>query len=113
MKVLLIYLFACLQNLPPIDCASFYEKELKSLLIKGTVIEKKLTDDYYIIKVKQDDTGKQISFKLLKNNSGREIYWFAIKGSIIRKKSGHYDLHFLNPTPDGGYKGRIFDNLCK
>lgn len=47
MKVLLIYLFACLQSLPPIDCASFYEKELKSLLIKGTVIEKKLTDDYY------------------------------------------------------------------
>lgn len=72
MKVLLIYLFSCLQSLqslPPIDCASFYEKELKSLLIKGTVIEKKLTDDYYIIKVKQDDTGKQISFKLLKNNS--------------------------------------------
>lgn len=90
----------------------FYEKELIPLDIKGKVIEKQLKEDYYVVKVLQDD-GSLINFKLLKRKVEREIYWFIIEGSIIKKKSGKCDLHVLTPTPAGGYKGRIFDQLCE
>lgn len=113
MKIVFICLFACLQGLPSLDCASFYEKELKPLLLEGVVVEKLLTDDYYIIKVEQDVSKKQISVRLLKNSTGRDVYWFITKGSIIRKGVGRCDLHFLKPTPNDGYEGRIFNELCK
>lgn len=111
MKTLLICLCLFLQvpSSSP-DCEAYYNKVLKPLDIKGKVAAKESLQDGYLFKIKQD-SGKQIEVKLLKNKTGREIFWFAQPGSIIIKKSGACDIHLLTPTLDG-YKGRIFDKLC-
>ena len=85
MKLLLL-LFLFLQGLTgnESDCKAFYEKTLYPISLKGNLIKKEKTDEYYLLYVKNEEEG------------GKEV--------IVR---------LLLAPISNGFKGRIFPNLCE
>lgn len=114
MKLLLL-LFILMQGFTgdEPDCKAFYEKTLYSIAIKGDLIKKEKTDEYYLLYVKnEEDGGKELVVRLLKNQTGKSIFIFASDKSLISKRKGETALHVLAPM-NGGFNGRIFPDLCE
>ena len=111
MKLLLL-LFLFLQGLigNESDCKAFYEKTLYPISLKGNLIKKEKTDEYYLLYVKNG--GKEVIVRLLKNQTGKSIFLFALDNSLISKRKGETALHVLAPISNG-FKGRIFPDLCE
>ena len=85
---------------------------LYPIAIKGDLIKKKKTDEYYLLYVKnEEDGGKELVVRLLKPN-GKSIFIFASDKSLISKRKGETTLHVLAPISNG-FKGRIFPDLCE
>lgn len=114
MKLLLL-LFLFMQGLTgdKPDCKTFYEKTLYPISLKGELIKKEKTEDYYLLYVKnENEGGKEVVVKLLKNQTGKSIYLFATDKSLISKRKGETALHVLAPIING-FNGRIFPDLCE
>lgn len=114
MKLLLL-LFLFMQGLTgdKPDCKTFYEKTLYPISLKGELIKKEKTDEYYLLYVKnENEGGKEVVVKLLKNQTGKSIYLFATDKSLISKRKGETALHVLAPIING-FNGRIFPDLCE
>lgn len=114
MKLLLL-LFLFMQGLTgdKPDCKAFYEKTLYPISLKGELIKKEKTDEYYLLYVKnENEGGKEVVVKLLKNQTGKSIYLFATDKSLISKRKGETALHVLAPIING-FNGRIFPDLCE
>lgn len=114
MKLLLL-LFLFMEGLTgdKPDCKAFYEKTLYPISLKGELIKKEKTDDYYLLYVKnENEGGKEVVVKLLKNQTGKSIYLFATDKSLISKRKGETALHVLAPIING-FNGRIFPDLCE
>lgn len=114
MKLLLL-LFLFMQGLTgdKPDCKAFYEKTLYPISLKGELIKKEKTEDYYLLYVKnENEGGKEVVVKLLKNQTGKSIYLFATDKSLISKRKGETALHVLAPIING-FNGRIFPDLCE
>lgn len=95
------------------DCKTFYEKTLYPISLKGELIKKEKTEDYYLLYVKnENEGGKEVVVKLLKNQTGKSIYLFATDKSLISKRKGETALHVLAPIING-FNGRIFPDLCE
>lgn len=95
------------------DCKAFYEKTLYPISLKGELIKKEKTEDYYLLYVKnENEGGKEVVVKLLKNQTGKSIYLFATDKSLISKRKGETALHVLAPIING-FHGRIFPDLCE
>lgn len=92
------------------DCKSFYEKNLPDE-IYGKVIEKIEESEFYILKIEDTGQKKGFSISLIKNKTGKDIYDFAKKESIIKKRKGQLGLSVLTPF-NGGYNGHSFPDLC-
>ena len=85
MKLLLL-LFLFLQGLTgnESDCKAFYEKTLYPISLKGNLIKKEKTDEYYLLYVKnEEEGGKEVIVRLLKNQTGKSIFLFALDNSFI------------------------------
>ena len=114
MKLLLL-LFLFLQGLTgnESDCKAFYEKTLYPISLKGNLIKKEKTDEYYLLYVKnEEEGGKEVIVRLLKNQTGKSIFLFALDNSLISERKGETALHVLAPISNG-FKGRIFPDLCE
>ena len=114
MKLLLL-LFFFLQGLigNESDCKAFYEKTLYPISLKGNLIKKEKTDEYYLLYVKnEEEGGKEVIVRLLKNQTGKSIFLFALDNSLISKRKEETALHVLAPISNG-FKGRIFPDLCE
>lgn len=95
------------------DCKAFYEKTLYPISLKGELIKKEKTDEYYLLYVKnENEGGKEVVVKLHKNQTGKSIYLFATDKSLISKRKGETALHVLAPIING-FNGRIFPDLCE
>lgn len=106
--LLLISLFISLQA--DKDCKSFYETNLPDR-IYGKVIEKVEKEEFYILKIDNSIQKKEISISLIKNKTGKEVFNFANKESILKKRKGQQGLSVLTPF-EGGYNGHSFPDLC-
>lgn len=114
MKLLLL-LFILIQGITndELDCKMFYEKTLVPMSIKGGLIKKEKTDDYYLLYVKNEkDSGKEAVIRLLKNKTGKMIYLFAIDNSTIVKAEGEAVVRVISPVKDG-YNVQVFPDLCE
>ena len=114
MKLLLL-LFILMQGFTgdEPDCKAFYEKTLYPISLKGNLIKKEKTDEYYLLYVKnEEEGGKEVIVRLLKNQTGKSIFLFALDNSLISKRKGETALHVLAPISNG-FKGRIFPDLCE
>ena len=114
MKLLLL-LFILMQGVTneEFDCKMFYEKTLVPMSIKGGLIKKEKTDDYYMLYVKNEkDSGKEAVIRLLKNKTGKMIYLFAIDNSMIVKAEGEAVVRVISPVKDG-YNVQVFPDLCE
>lgn len=112
---LLLFLFLFLQGLTAneIDCKSFYEKTLLPMSVKGELIKKDNTDEYYLLYVKnENEDGKEVVIRLLKNQTGKKIFMFAVDNSIIVKAKGEVVVRVITPTPNG-YNVQVFPDLCE
>ena len=113
MKLLLL-LFILMQGVTneEFDCKMFYET-LVPMSIKGGLIKKEKTDDYYLLYVKNEkDSGKEAVIRLLKNKTGKMIYLFAIDNSMIVKAEGEAVVRVISPVKDG-YNVQVFPDLCE
>ena len=110
--LLLLFTFLLFQNPADSDCKGFYEKNIPDE-IYGKVIEKKENDGYYRIKIKDSVQNKEIEVSLLKNKTGKEIYDFLQKESIVKKRKGSLSLSALTSIKGGGFDDRSFPDLCK
>ena len=60
----------------------------------------------------KEEGGKEVIVRLLKNQTGKSIFLFALDNSLISKRKGETALHVLAPISNG-FKGRIFPDLCE
>lgn len=114
MKLLLL-LFLFIQGLTgdKPDCKAFYEKTLVPMSVKGEVVKKEKTDDYYLFYVKnENDNGKEVVIRLLKNKTGRMIFMFAIDKSMFIKAKGEAVVRVVVPVKDG-LNVQVFPDLCE
>ena len=109
--LLLLFTFLFCQSIEN-DCKSFYEKNLPDE-IYGKVIEKKEEPKNYLIKIDDSLQEKQIEIFILKNKTGKEIFKFIQKESIIKKRKGQLGVSILTPMKKGGgFEGHAFPDLC-
>lgn len=104
----LIFLFG-FEN---IDCNQYYKKNFDYLEVKGIIVQKEITDDFYILSVKSEK-GNIVKIKLLKNLSGLEIFGFSSINSDVLKIKGQRNIHIRVKYLDGSMTGRIFTEFCK
>ena len=111
MKLLLLALCFLLQT-PKNSCSEYYEKELYPISFKGKVTNKEIKDDFYKIEVTETN-GKKISFQLIRNRTGFDLFNFVILDSYITKNKGEKCIHVLTENKiNKSIEGRIFENFC-
>lgn len=110
MSILITFLFS-LFSLENIDCDKFYKENFDPINVRGVIVKKETTDDFYIISVK-DDKKNIVKIKLLKNHSGFEIFTFSFINSDVLKIGGQRNIHIRVKHLDGSLTGRIFDKFC-
>lgn len=109
---LLLLLLIVLGSLNQIsDCNTFYKETLLPLSVKGDLQEKKETEQYFILKVKNEDT-EIVEIRLLKNETGKKIFNFAKDKSKIIKIKDQTTIRVLAPLGDGGFFVQLFPDLC-
>ena len=114
MKLLLL-LFVLMQGLAgdKPDCKAFYEETWYPISLSARLFKKEKTDEYYLLYLKgEDDGGKEVVVRLLKNQMGKSIFLFAVDKSLISKRKGETALHILAPMKDG-FNVQIFTDLCE
>lgn len=115
MKILLLsVLFAIFQTPEKnIDCSEFYKETLDLISVDGDITKKEETDQFYILYVKNnEDQGKEVVIKLLKNNTGKRIYRLAFEKTRVIKKKGRTKLSLVTPIPNG-LNVNGFPDLCE
>lgn len=111
--LLLLFAFLLCQVPADKDCKDFYEKNLPDE-IYGKVIEKKEDANHYRITIDDSVQKKHIEILLVKNKTGKEIFDFLEKESIVKKRKGNLSLSALTPMKGGGgLNGQSFPDLCK
>lgn len=109
----LLHLFIIIASLlPPSDCEVFYKETLYTLDIKGNLMEKEETEEFFILHIK-DETEKNLSINLIKNKTGKDIFNFAKEGCMIFKPKERLSISVVIPYGNGDLFVRQFPNLCE
>lgn len=113
MKLLLLLFFFFQGLTDKADCCAFYEKTLAPMSVKGKLVKKEKTDQYYLLYVKNEkEKGKESIIRLLKNKTGKMIFMFAVDNSMIIKVEGEAVVRVVAPAKEG-LNVRIFPDLCE
>lgn len=112
MKLLFLLWVMLFPDIDPSDCTSFYNKTLVPVRIDGYLVQKKETEQHYILRVQDKNDKHTTDVQLLKNKTGRSIYLFAKDSSLVVKPENRMDIHVVVPSADG-YSVRVFPDLCE